>query len=81
MRELVNLTARRPFPAPPRRPFSQPRRQINEVRYICASPHTAVRKRAYVFSPGACLSVRPTPKLMYYIYIFSPSPRLQTYTV
>jgi len=39
MRELVNLTARRPFPAPPRRPFSQTRRQINEVRYICASPH------------------------------------------
>lgn len=39
MRELVNLTAWRPFPAPPRRPFSQTRRQINEVRYICASPH------------------------------------------
>jgi len=39
MRELVNLTARRPFPAPPHRPFSQTRRQINEVRYICASPH------------------------------------------
>lgn len=60
MRELVNLTARRPFPAPPRRPFSQPRRQINEVRYICASPHTTARKRAYTFS----LPVRVSPSVL-----------------
>jgi len=72
MRELVNLTARRPFPAPPRRPFSRARRQINEVRYISLCLRTAARKRAYVFSTRCVsLSGPSSVQINFVLYIFS----------